>query len=118
MAEQDLQALAGQPAPPVAADGLRRVWSFPSENDLDTKSQGGTGISIKLLAEHCEPHANVLAVYFRVVLLQILRLQGPLRPWQDGNNLYDSVFELAARFPLPRGAMAADFDAFIAELRR
>ena len=116
MPESDLRASIGRPVPAVRADDLRRVWSFlASERARDPRVHGGAvnSVSLKLLAGLCDVNANVLAVWFRAALVEILLQQGGLDRWREGNSLRDKVFEVAASFPLPRGLENADFDAFV-----
>jgi len=118
MAESDFRASLGRPVPEVHADDLRRVWSFlASMQAADTKAQeGANSVSLKLLAGLCDPHANVLAVSFRAMLIEILLRQGRLGRWRQGDSLTDRVFEITASFPLPQGLEKADLDALIAAL--
>ena len=118
MAESYFRAFLGRPVPEVHADDLRRVWSFlVSMQAADTKVQeGSTSVSLKLLAGLCDPHANVLAVSFRAMLIASLLRQGRLGRWRQGDSLTDRVFEITASFPFPRGLEKADLDALIAAL--
>ena len=116
MPESDLRASIGRPVLAVRVDDLRRVWSFlASEQARAPGVQGGavSSVSLKLLAGLCDPNANVLAVSFRAMLVEILLRQGRLDRWREGNSLRDKVFEVAASFPLPRGLENADLDAFV-----
>jgi hypothetical protein len=104
-------SFVGRPIPAVRADDVRRVWSFLSE--VVRRSDPEVGMNLKLLADLCDADANVLAVWVRASLVMSLTQQEPL----DGNSPGESVFELAARFPLPRGLGNADLDAFVAALK-
>ncbi len=66
----------------------------------------------------CEEGADVAAVFFRATLINLLLDSGRLDPWRERTSLRESVYEVAARFPLPAGLQNADFDAFIATLNR
>jgi hypothetical protein len=119
MPESDLRASIGRPVPAVRAEEVRRVWSFlASEQARHPRVHGGavSSVSLKLLASLCDPNANVLAVWFRAALVEILLQQGRLDRWREGDSLRDKVFEVAASFPLPRGLENADLDAFVAAL--
>jgi hypothetical protein len=119
MAESAFQAFFGRPVPGVRADDLRRVWSFLTSTQApDTKAKQGstTSVDLKLLADLCDPHANVLAVWFRAALIEILLREGLLDRWWEGNSLTDRVFEITASFPLPHGPEKFDLDALIAAL--
>ena len=106
----------GQPVPVVRVDDLTRVWSFLDQFIRDTRSQEGMAVNQSLLADLCEPNVNVLAVYFRAILVNHLAQQGRLDRWREKNGLRHSVFELAARFPLFEVPRDADLDAFVAAL--
>jgi hypothetical protein len=83
----------------------------------DTKAQqGSTSVSLKLLAGLCDPHANVLAVSSRAMLIEILLREGRLDRWRQGDSLTERVFEITASFPLPHGPEKFDLDALVAAL--
>jgi hypothetical protein len=50
------------------------------------------------------------------MLIQALLRQGQLDRWRDGSSLQDKVFEVAAKFPLPKGPAEADLDALVAAM--
>ena len=114
--------MAGKPIPPVEPGDLRAVREFidrvraemPETNV--TKQPSSIGISAKLLAEVCSPGANVMAVYARSILLDVLVGQGLLAPWQHGARLDDAVFNVAATLPIPKLDLF-DSDAFLQRLR-
>jgi hypothetical protein len=110
MAENDLRAYIGRPVPAALAEDVKRVWSFMAAGGATSS------VSLKLLAGLCEANANVLAVSFRAMLVDILLQQSRLDRWRQGKNLSEKVFGVAASFPLPRGLENADPDAFIAAL--
>lgn len=117
MSESAFQALSGRAVPAVRADDVRHVWSLlASEQGGDTPGQGGRSISLKLLSSVCDVNADVLSTSLRATLVEALRKQGRLDRWREGNSFRDRVFEVAARFPLPRGLENADLDAFVAAL--
>ena len=119
----DLSALvAGGPIPAVNTGDLRTVREFMdrvrSENPeaKASKPPSAIGIDSKLLAELCGPGANVLAVFARSILLDVLVGQGVLAPWQRGARLDDAVFDVASTFPMPKFDQF-DPDAFLLRLR-
>jgi hypothetical protein len=109
------KSFVGRSIPAVRADDVRRVWSFLSEEVH--RSGPGVGVNLKLLADLCDANANVLAVWVRAMLVMSLTQHGRLDGWREGNSLGESVFELAARFPLSRGLGNVDPDAFVAALK-
>jgi hypothetical protein len=104
-------AFIGKPVPAVRADDVGRVWCF-----LASEQAPGRSVSEKLLAGLCDSNADVLAVWFRATLVEILLQQGRLDRWREGNSLHVKVFEVAAGFPFPKGPGNADPDAFVAAL--
>jgi hypothetical protein len=107
-----LKAFVGGPVPTVGAEDLRRVWSFLASE----QSEAQRSVSLNIVAGLCEPKAEALAVWLRTTLIQALLQRGRLDPWRDGSSLRDKVFEVAAKFPLPKGPAEADLDAFVAAM--
>ncbi|MGB9456752.1 MAG: hypothetical protein WCB12_11955 [Bryobacteraceae bacterium] len=71
---------------------------------------------MSMVAGLCGPKADPLAVSFRLALIQALLRRGRLDRWRNGSTLQDEVFEVAAKFPLPKGPAEADLDALVAAL--
>lgn len=121
----DFSALtAGGPIPSVNPGDLRGVWELMHETHAEFLGnpepelggqQTAIGIDVRLLARVCSPEANVLAVWARSAMLGILVHQGLLTSWQRGNQLDDSVFDVAATFPIP-GLDRFDPDTFLQQL--
>ena len=114
VSERTLEAFVGRPVPTVRAEDLRRVWSFLASEQSESQAQ--RSVSLNIVAGLCEPKADALAVWFRATLIQALLRRGQLDPWRDGSGLRDKVFEVAAKFPLPKGPAEADLDAFVAAM--
>jgi hypothetical protein len=112
--ESTLEAFVGRPVPTVRAEDLRRVWSFLASEQSEAQAQ--RSVSLNIVAGLCEPKADALAVWFRTTLIQALLQRGRLDPWRDGSSLRDKVFEVAAKFSLPKGPAEADLDAFVAAM--
>jgi hypothetical protein len=106
---------SGAPLPPVNVDDLKRVWRTVDVVTAEVGAQG-VGICARLIAEQCEPGANVHAVFFRAVLLQHLFQAGLLDKWREGNRPSDSVFQVGATFPMELGVQGFDPAAFIDRL--
>jgi len=109
----------GSHLPPVNPDDIKRVWSIIRQL---TGGQAGraastTSIDIKLVAPHCSSGADILAVFFRMGILQYMLEQGMLNPWQEGDGLRSIVFDNAATFPVRIGSDGFDPDAFLEQLR-
>jgi hypothetical protein len=112
---------SGTPLPPVNVDDLTRGWDMVKRAAMDQTAevgvQGSVGIAARLIAEQCEPGANVLAVFFRAALLQHLFQAGLLDEWRKGDRPSDSVFQAGAAFPMEPGVQGFDPAAFIHRLR-
>jgi hypothetical protein len=126
----DCESLTSKtPLRPVDPDDVRRVWDLILQvspafwPDRATAGRAGDpraptmGIDVRLVAQHCSPSADVLAVFFRTALLQALIEQDMLNDWREGKEFRHSVFEAAATFPLPKGVESFDPNAFIDRLR-
>jgi hypothetical protein len=105
--------------PAVNPDDMKRVWRLVRQS---TGAQGGRAtstmsIDVKLVAPQCSPGPDVLAVFFRMSILQRLLEQGMLNPWREGDGLRDIVFDNAATFAVRIGSDGFDPDAFLEQLR-
>src|SRR5690349_18789279 len=97
---------SGTPLLPVNANDLKRVWHLVRRIAMDQTAQAGAqsvGIAAPLIAEQCEPGVDVIAVFFRAVLLQHLFQAGLLDDWREGNEPSDPVFRAGASFPMADG---------------
>jgi hypothetical protein len=118
----DFSALqAGEPIPAVSSGDLRGVWDLTHEAGADLvgsrKADVGIGYDVAVLAQACGPGADVIAVWARSALLDVLVRQGLLTPWLRGTQLDDAVFDVAASCPIP-GFDRFDPDAFLERLGR
>jgi hypothetical protein len=111
---------AGAPVPPVDAEDIRRVRQVAREvtRDLPERGpgEGAIGIDIRIYAERCSPGANVEAVCFRSMLIELLLHLKLLNPWLRGGDLDDAVFRVAADFPIA-GIERFNPEEFLARLR-
>jgi hypothetical protein len=111
----------GAPIPPVDAEDLKRMWGLYREAGM----RGAGAMSFRVLEEVCSPGANVGAVWSRHSMLSMVLLCSEfLAPWQNGEELNDVVFRVAATFPMEgmkRGVVYSewpfDLDAFLDRLR-
>ena len=115
----------GSPIPPVDADDLRRVWSFisisrkgvPTDSEAAGKANPALGLNMSVLAQQCHSSkADVLAVYFRSLLIDLLLEQGLLEQWREGDKLRAIIFAGLAEVPLPRGLESFKAKEFVASL--
>ena len=91
---------------PVNADDLKRVWYLVQRIAMYQTAEVGAqsvGIAAPLIAEKCEAGADVIAVFFRAVLLQHVFQAGLLDDWRDGNEPADPVFRAGAIFQMEQG---------------
>jgi hypothetical protein len=107
----------GSHLPPVNPDDIKRVWSITRQLTGGQAGRAAVSIDIKLVAPHCSPGADILAVFFRTGILQHMLEQGMLNPWQEGDGFRSIVFDNAATFPLRIGSDGFDPDAFLEQLR-
>jgi hypothetical protein len=79
----------GESIPPVDPEDIKRFWKVkpPWRPGNDVESA-------------CSPGADVVAVYRRWMMIQALITLKLLSPWQQGEELDDAVFRIAATFPM------------------
>ena len=104
LALHDFFGSRGNDVAAVNPNDLRNVWTMM--RDLQARAQAGQSESISsgLYESACSPGANVLAVWYRAFILEVLQtLPGnPLTPWSQGDELDDAVFQIAATFPMKK----------------
>jgi hypothetical protein len=89
----------GAAIPPVDEHDLKALHELCVERAKRYCGKDGV-ISIELTARVCSPGANLPAVWLRHTQLRSLYRQGQLGEWQQGTNLDDSVFRIAAKIPM------------------
>ncbi len=104
----------GATIPPVDEHDLRHLHELCVERAKRYVGKDGV-ISVETTAWTCSPGANVPAVWLRHTQLRQLYRQGLLAQWQRGTELQDSVFRLAASFPMK--GVQLDQEGFLRELR-
>jgi hypothetical protein len=117
----DFESLeSGAPLPPVNAQDLKRVWHLiqlpigqSTEQDVGPQP---VGFAAGLIVQHCEPGADVVAVFFRAALLRYMFREGLLDDWRVGNEPTDPVFRVGAIFSMEAGVQGFDPAAFIERL--
>jgi len=114
MSESAFNAFLARPVPAVRVEDLRRVWSFMASEPSQAQAQ--RSLSLSMVAGLCGPKADPLAVSFRAALIQALLRRGRLDRWRNGSTLQNRVFEVAAKFSLPKGPAEADLDALAAAI--
>lgn len=104
MALHDFFGARGNDVTAVNSGDLRNVWKMM--RDLEARTPAGqTGsLSSGLYKSACSPGANVVAVWYRASMLEVLQmLPGkPLTPWSREGELDDAVFKVAATFPMKK----------------
>ena len=111
--DPEFEAFSSAPVPAVDPEDMRRVWPLFEWLWLEEVEQGSgaTGIDANLLAKQCSAGANVVAISARVALVKfLLKQQGLLDAWRDGDNLRPKVFEVIAKCPLEPGGKGLRFD--------
>jgi hypothetical protein len=104
--------------PPVKADDLKRVWELMRRVKAEHGGQGvGVSIDVRFISQQCDPSADVIAVFFRVALLQSLLQAGLLDHWREANEPRALVFQVGATFPLDQCVQGFDPADFIDRLR-
>jgi len=89
----------GAPIPPVDQHDLKALHELCIERAKRYCGKDGV-ISIEQTSRVCTPGANLAAVWLRHTQLRSLFRQGQLAEWQQGANLDEAVFDLAARIPM------------------
>ena len=110
---------AGAPVPAVDPEDIRRVRRAAAEvtRDLpERRHDEGIGIDIRIFAERCSRGANVEAVCFRNMVIELLLHFKLLNPWLRGGDLDDAVFRVAADLPIA-GIERFNPEEFLARLR-
>lgn len=107
---------------PVEPAGLRRLWEL--WQDMQTRypaPPGGGCVGIDLRSLEAEftgldlPGADPLALWLRVAFVSFLQKVGALKEWEQGADLNDVVFQVAATFPFAAGM---DVESFREQIRK
>jgi len=93
---------SGAPAPQVDPGDLKSLWEFVRTGLRPAES---VGFAHDLLAKHCIPGANVVAVMFRCQFFVLLMHQGLLAPWLDGDKPSEFLFQVFATYPVQVGKL-------------
>jgi hypothetical protein len=104
----------GAPIPPVEEHDLKALHELCIERAKRYCGKDGV-ISIEQTSRVCTPGANLAAVWLRHTQLRSLFRQGQLAEWQQGANLDEAVFNLAARIPMTGTHL--DHEDFVKRLR-
>jgi hypothetical protein len=111
--------MSGAPIPAVGASDMKRVWQLTAEADrLASAPTDTVGLDMRVIAAQCSEGADAVAVFVRVMLLQLLLRNGSLDECRDGDNPFDVVFQVLATFPLPDGIQSFRPDEFRDALRK
>jgi len=108
------QAEQGSAIPGVSERDLKALHELAVERAKRYCGKDGA-ISLEIMARVCSADANVPAVWLRHTQLRGLYREGLLADWQDGTELNDAVFRLAASIPM--NGPKLDREAFLAQLR-
>jgi hypothetical protein len=100
------------------------MWAM--QRDLQARASGQVATDVRLFERACSPGADVQAVWYRLWMLWILGgPMGMLSPWLRNGELADTVFQVAATFPMkrmsvgvPQQELPFDVQGFLAEIER
>lgn len=112
------------PAPTVAPGDLKAALAtlLPITRSIraSKEGEGAVGISDSLFKDVCQPGANLAAVSLRAVLLEMALETGALDRLRNGDELPDSVFEIAAAYPFIVRTQdpSFEFGAFVQALQQ
>lgn len=111
--------MSGKPVPPVNADDLKRVWYAIRDITGAFHHDPGqaVGIDPRLLEPYCEPGVDMTAVSVRASLLRMFLQLGLLDEFREEDDLRDTVFQVAAVFPMEQGVERFNFPDFMERLR-
>ena len=109
--------------PTVDPADLKSVWAM-QEDVIATHPGQQIAVASSPYERACTPGANVQAVFFRVSMLQVLKMmsesEGLISPWLHDGKPEDTVFKVLATIPMnglpPGGRQGLPFD--VEEFRR
>jgi hypothetical protein len=103
----------GIPVPPVSYEHLKHLHKI--QLYLAKWHPGSDGaVSMDLMVSVCGSEADLPAVWLRHTRLRLLFRQGVLAQWQNGADLEDVVYQVAAQIPI--NGFQLDQDEFIQRL--
>jgi len=99
----DLWSAPGDEVAAVNPDDLRNVWAMM--RGVQARAGGQQcAIDGRMYENVCSPGADVMAVWYRASMLGLLQRwpESPLTAWTHDGELDDTVFRVAATFPMKR----------------
>lgn len=101
----EMEDSSGQPVPTVDPDTLRRMWNVAHDARTTLGNDGlgdsqTLGIDAAIIAKLAGTSSPV-AVWLRSSLVEFMYKQDLLGPWLEADQPNESVFRLAAAWPLP-----------------
>ena len=114
----------GTPVPIVHPEDLKAVWQVYREIELQRPGQR-VGVCMSVIERACKPGANVQAVVYRTMMLQLIRHLAPeqLVPWMKKGDVDEEVFRVAADIPMQwigreeRHGLPFDVEEFVRRVR-
>jgi hypothetical protein len=114
----------GTPVPAVDPEDLKAIWRVYRDTELRHPGQR-VAISMDSIARECKISADVQAVVYRIMMLQLIRhvAQEQLAPWTKGEELDEAVFIAASQIPMEwigreeRVGLPFDLDELLRRLR-
>lgn len=104
------------PIPPVQPDDLRTAWTMFKGLEDGTPGAAQTSISTSVVAQRCSLGADVMALFWRVAIIDAMIRERLLDPWCRSGEPDDTVFEKAARAPLAGGPNDVDASSILDSL--
>jgi len=88
---------------------LRNVWRLFREAQARNPGQC-TSVDNGVYESVCSPGADVLAVWFRASMLELMTQPDMLAQWAHNGELDDVVFQVAATFPMKKMQVGVVYD--------
>ena len=97
---------------PVDPSDLKSTWKMQQDVLAQHGSGQHIGISRSVYARACSPGADVMAVWYRATILQLLAEGAGLLPPELPEAVRDAVFRVAAKFPMKRLEVGVEHKGF------
>jgi hypothetical protein len=102
-----IEAILGAHVPPVGPNDLSRLWNFMRETRAawETIHSGDApsyapAFDPSVIADASRSSTSPVALWLRTCVIEIMYRRDLLHPWLQADQLSESVFRLAATWPL------------------
>lgn len=114
----------GTPVPAVDPEDLKAVWQVYRNVEMSHPGQR-VGICMDSLACECKTGADIQAITYRIMMLQLIQHVAPesLAAWTKDGELDEAVFRVVADIPMEwlgkeiRQGLPVDVDEFFRRVR-